>query len=106
MSNNFMTDEQVYQLAEASDLLGEFGYQGEAALVGRVCDQEMTLLNNQHLGTESRKRAIMVNFDTLIETAKRISDNADSVQITSALSDLVSTFRPDDRDKIKEYLSK
>lgn len=104
MTENRMTDTQAYSLAEAAELLREFGHDGAADLVGRIMETELVLAHNPQLSAEdTRQQTIMVHFDLLVGAAKRIADNAGSVQITRALADLVATFQPNERERITAY---
>lgn len=98
-----MTDEQVFALAAASDLLREYGYESVADVVGRISEQEITLqYGGDHV---TRLPFPVVEFDTLVETAKRIVKATDnSVQINRAVTDLLASFRPAERDRIVAYL--
>lgn len=54
---DIMTDQQCLQLAEASDILRDFGYDKEADRIGQICEREITLRYNPDLGVTYRQQA-------------------------------------------------
>lgn len=98
-----MPDEHQFTLAAAADLLSEYGYVSVANVVGRISDQEVTLqFGGDHV---TRQPFMVVEFDKLVETAKRIVNASENnVQVSRAVTDLLAAFRPDERDRIAAYL--
>lgn len=100
MTDKKMTDDQVFGLAAASDLLREYGYESVADVVGRISEQEITLQYND----VTRLPFAVVEFDTLVEEVKRLVDSR--AVAADPLRDLLAAFRPDERDQITDYLNK
>lgn len=98
-----MTDEQVFAVAAVANLLSEFGYESVADVVGRISEQEIVLQYQD----VTRLPFAVVQFDSLVEAAKRIVAATESdTAITRALVDLLAGIKPDERDKIAAYLTR
>ena len=100
---NKMSDEQVFSLAAASDLLREYGYESVADVVGRISEQEQII----HFGSGPAVRHpfLVLEFDRLVDAGKQLVDSTGGdTAIKRAVLDLVCSFRPGERSKVAEYL--
>lgn len=90
MTAQRMTEQEVFQLAEAADLLGDYGYTSEADLVARISENEQILLYTPTASMEQRQPARIYRLrdveDTAVELAGRNSGNA---EYSRALTDLL-----------------
>ncbi len=85
-----MTEPEVFQLAEAGDLLGDYGYEDEADLVARICENEQIMLYTPTASLEQRKRTIMVLLVQIEEIARKLAaENRGNEDYLRALEDLI-----------------
>jgi hypothetical protein len=88
-----MTEREVFQLVEASDLLGEYGYEDEADLIARISENEQILLYTPNASAEQRQTArIHRQRDVEDESLKLAEKNQGNGEYCRALFELVTAL--------------
>lgn len=101
-NNNYLNDDQHRTLAEAADILGEFGYESEADIIGGIMEQEMTISYRPELGQAGRDSPGYVRFDVLVSEARKLATRTDCGK---TIAKLVANVKPETADDATQFIT-
>ena len=90
-------------LADAADILLDYGYAEESAVIGRIAENEQTRFYNRDQRTDWWERILLMQFSVLVETARGLAAENRRHDYCAALIDLLARFEPKDRDRLWDY---
>jgi hypothetical protein len=85
-----MTEQEVFQIAEVGDLLGDYGYEDEADLLAQVCENEQIMLYTPTASPEQRQPAKIWRKRDVENAALTLAEkNSGNGEYSRALTELI-----------------